>query len=84
MKRFTVPMAVALATIFAGAAFAQSVTNTVKNVDTKNHTLTLSNGETFHLPRNYNLSRIKSGEKVTINYKKRGNQMEATEVMPAK
>lgn len=52
-------------------------------MDAKKRTITLTNGETFHLPRDYNMSRIENGE-VKIKYRKKGNQMQATEVVAAR
>ena len=64
-------------------SFAETLTDTAKHVDAKKRTITLTSGETFHLPRDYNMSRIENGE-IKINYRKKGDQMQATEVVAAR
>ena len=48
--------------------------------ETHNH---IDQWRTFHLPRDHNMSRIENGE-IKIKYRKKGNQMQATEVVAAR
>jgi predicted RecA/RadA family phage recombinase len=70
---------VASSLAMAPLAFAASetVTGTVKAINASQHELTLANGDTFMLPKNFNAKDIKSGAKVKVAYQKAGKKLEA-------
>ncbi len=84
MKKIALPVAVALATMFAGAAFAATETNMIKSVDTAKHTVTLDDGKVFEFKAGHDLSKLKAGEKVTVTYEKKGAMYEARDIVAAK
>lgn len=63
-----------------GAAFAAAATTsgTIKKIDTKAMTVTLSNGITYHLPAGFKLAGFKAGEKVAVTSELKGALHEAT------
>ncbi|MET3897557.1 hypothetical protein ABIB57_001494 [Devosia sp. UYZn731] len=99
MRKFLVPVAVALvlgtsglamaasttaiATKPAAAAMAapQAVTNTIKSVDMKTHTLVLANGISYKLPSNFKDPGLKAGQKVTVKWQMNGKAYDATSVV---
>lgn len=84
MNKFTLPVAVTLATLIAGSAFAATVTHTVKAMDAAKHTLTLDDGQTYQFPAGYDLSKVKAGEKVTVTFETKNGMHEASAVVAAK
>ena len=78
--------AVLLTSMIAGTALAAtlSASGVIKSIDTAKNDIVLNTGETFMLPAKFDMRSIKVGEKVSINYQKRGGQMVATTVAAAK
>lgn len=68
---------------FSSAAFAATsnvATGTIKSLDSKAMTLTLSNGQIYHLPRNFKLASLKAGEKVKVTWSMKGKDYDATAI----
>ena len=85
MRAFLVPAAIAATLALAPIAFAaQSATGTIKALDANHHSLTLSDGTVYMLPRAYQTSRLKVGEKVMISFDMKGGNHEAISVTAAK
>ncbi|MBS3647126.1 DUF1344 domain-containing protein [Pseudaminobacter sp. 19-2017] len=83
MKRIIISTIAATALFGAGAAFAAEATGSIKSIDAKNHHIMLDNGQTYTFPSKTNLSQLKVGEKVKINYQNKGGRHEASAVAPA-
>jgi len=67
MKRLGVLVAATVLVAGAGGAWANSVSGTIKTVDSKNHELTLDDGKTYNVASNVTLEGLKPGDKVKIN-----------------
>jgi Cu/Ag efflux protein CusF len=80
MRSKILPVALIASLTLAGAAFAAAtdVTGTIKKIDTKAMTVTLSNGTTYHLPAGFKIAGFKTGEKVTVTSEMKGALHEAT------
>ena len=74
----TITLVAALVT--AGAAMAApSVTmGTIKALDAKAHTVTLADGTTYQLPKDFKAEGFKPGEKVKITWEMKGKAHEAS------
>lgn len=72
--------AIAASLALGGAAFAAATTTsgTIKSIDTKAMTVTLSNGMTYHLPAGFKLAGFKAGEKVSVTSETKNGLHEAT------
>ena len=83
MRALLVPTA--LAAILSASAFAFAATHstngTVKNIDTKAMTLTLSDGSSYVLPKSFKDPGLKAGEKVSVHWEQKGSQKIADKVM---
>lgn len=82
MRALVVPAALAA---FFGASLiafaAQTTTGTVKDIDVKAKTLTLSDGTVYTLPGKFkNSSKIKNGEKVQLSWDMKDGKHMATKV----
>ena len=51
-----------------------TATGTVKSLDAKAHSVTLDNGSTYMLPKSYQQSKLKAGEKVKISWEKKASK----------
>jgi len=74
---------VVLAGVLASpAAYAAPLSKSgeIKSINAARHEIHLASGETFSLPKTYNVKKLKVGEKVTVSYEKKGNRMKASEV----
>lgn len=83
MKRIIISTIAATALLGTGTAFAAEATGAIKSIDTKNHHIMLDNGQTYTFSNKANLSRLKVGEKVKIDYQNKGGRHEASSVAPA-
>ncbi len=74
MKKFLAPMTIAAIAISASAAFAyDTVTGTVTSYTSGGSSLTLMNGQRFHLPFHYTNADLRKGSVVTIVYDEHGS-----------
>ncbi|QRM54631.1 DUF1344 domain-containing protein [Sinorhizobium sp. BG8] len=74
---------VAIVAVLAAPAFAlaaQTTTGIVKSYSPKAMTLTLADGVTYQLPKNFKNPGLKAGEKVNVAYEMMGKKHEATMV----
>jgi len=71
--------------IISSAAFAASMdaTGVIKSIDTKANSITLADGKTYGLPAGFAINTLKAGEKVSLVYDMKNNQMVATSVKAA-
>ena len=67
----------------ASVAYAADATAKIKSLDMSKDMITLDNGSSFMAPKGMRLSDFKVGEKVTVNYTKAGDKMDATSIRPA-
>ncbi|WP_375452788.1 DUF1344 domain-containing protein [uncultured Devosia sp.] len=86
MRKFLVPVAIALMLGSSGMAFAatttpQSITSTVKAFDAKTHTLTLANNIAYALPATFMNPNLKAGQKVTVKWEMDGAKYKADSVV---
>jgi Cu/Ag efflux protein CusF len=83
--RKTLVVAASLASFMgATAAFAGTdVTGAIKSIDTKAKTITLADGTIYMLPKKFDASTLKVGEKVAVVYDKKNGKMMASSVKPA-
>lgn len=83
LKRI-IPAVVAASLLAGTAAFAasQSMNGAIKSIDAKQATITLATGETFQLPKGFNVKSLKAGEKVSVTYDTKDGKMVASEVKP--
>ena len=66
--------------VFAAAMDASGV---IKTIDTKANSITLADGKTYGLPAGFAINTLKAGEKVSLVYDMKNNQMVATSVKAA-
>ncbi|MDX3928758.1 MAG: DUF1344 domain-containing protein [Shinella sp.] len=64
----------------AGAMAAQTATGKVKSYSPRAMTLTLSDGTTYALPKDFKDPGLKSGERVSVSYSMTGKAPEARTV----
>ena len=81
MRSFALPLVFLAAMGSAGLALAATTAEgTIKSIDMKAHTLTLSDGKVYILPANFKDPGLKVGEKVSVAWAMKGTQHEATAV----
>ncbi|WP_246696445.1 DUF1344 domain-containing protein [Mesorhizobium sp. SARCC-RB16n] len=68
MNKSVVATAMIIALASSSGAFAKAVTGTIKSVDKKGDSITLSDGTTFKLPEGIEAETLKAGEKVVVTY----------------
>ncbi|MGO4833631.1 DUF1344 domain-containing protein, partial [Rhizobiaceae sp. 2RAB30] len=68
MTRVTLPVLTALAMISATGAYAAQARGTIKSLDMSTNTVTLADGQVFDLPEAYDMSKLKTNEKVVVTY----------------
>jgi len=79
--------AVLVSTMLTGsalAAAAQTATGVIKTIDPAKNDIVLDTGATYMLPAKFDLKKIKVGEKVTVTYTTKGNDMVASKVVASK
>lgn len=82
MRNFILPLAAAAAIGMSSMALAAptSTQGTVKSIDPKAMTLTLSDGTMFHLASSIKVADIKAGAKVKVTWEKVGSNNDASAV----
>jgi hypothetical protein len=60
--------AAATAALIAGSALAAQTTGTIRSISKARDTITLTNGERFHLPEGIEVESLSVGEHVKISY----------------
>lgn len=61
----------------------KDVSGTIKKINTKAGFVVLSNGVKYHLPKGFDLTGFKVGEKVSVSYEMKGKLHEATAMKAA-
>lgn len=85
MRALLVPVAVAAAiSAVSVASAAQRTTGDVKSFNMKAHTLTLSSGTTYTLPKSFKDPGLKAGEKVKVTWDMLKGRHAATDVIIVK
>lgn len=85
MRSFALPLVFLAAMGSAGIAFAATTAEgTIKAIDMKAHTLTLSDGIVYTLPVGFKDPGLKVGEKVAVTWAMKGTLHEATAVTVVK
>lgn len=76
------PLVVLAAVLASPVAYAapNSKSGEIKSINAGKHEIHLASGETFRLPKTYDVKKLKVGEKVTVSYAKKGNRMIASAV----
>ena len=85
MRNFLLPLTIAAAVGLSGAAFAAgtAANGTIKSIDAKAETVTLSDGHTYQLPKGFKLDGFKVGEKVSLMWEMKAGKYEASELKAA-
>lgn len=84
MRALTMPVLATAAILAISPAFAaQMAQGHIKMIDTKAGTVTLNNGQVYTVPRGFDLSSLKQGEKVKVEYSAQGKVNTATKITPA-
>lgn len=84
MRILASSLAVAALIVSSAGAFAadgMTATGTIKAISAKS--VTLSGGAKYELPKNFDISTFKKGEKVEVEYMKSGKMLEATSIKVA-
>ncbi len=82
MRKFL--LATAIAAVAATNAQAAETTGTVRSVNTRSDSVTLSDGTTYSLPEGIEAESVKVGEKVRIKFSSSHNQNRASSLVKAK
>ncbi|MGT2504683.1 DUF1344 domain-containing protein (plasmid) [Bradyrhizobium guangxiense] len=77
-------LATAIAVVAATNAQAAETTGTVRSVNTRSDSVTLSDGTTYSLPEGIEAESVKVGEKVRIKFTSSHNQNRASSLAKAK
>jgi len=81
MRSILLPVVTVLALGSASLAMAAGATTTdgtIKTIDKKAHSVTLSDGSTYTMPKTIKLKGFKVGEKVAVTWEKKGAVNAAT------
>ena len=86
MRSKFVPFAIMIALGAGSAAMAAetTTTGTIKSVDMKAHSVTLSDGMVYMLPKGTHEKSLKIGEKVAVVWDLKGNAHEASKITKIK
>lgn len=82
MRKFL--LATAIAAVAATNAQAAETTGTVRSVNTRSDSVTLSDGTTYSLSEGIEAESVKVGEKVRIKFSSSHNQNRASSLVKAK
>jgi hypothetical protein len=83
MRKSVIAVASLAIISFSTAAFAATsydTSGTIRSLDSKAMTLTLSNGRIYHLPTGFKVASFKPGEKVKLTYSMKGKEYDASKV----
>jgi Cu/Ag efflux protein CusF len=84
MRKLVITAAAFAFVAVATVANAAEVTGSIKAIDTKASTITLSDGKTYQLVKTIKIADLKVGEKVKVIFDTSGKTMTATKVEAAK
>jgi hypothetical protein len=80
LKHLMIPFA-ASAAVLAGAAYAESTSGAIQEVNDEQDMVMLENGDSFYFDANTNLAGFSEGNVVTINWALNGDRMEAETIV---
>ncbi|MGO4842017.1 DUF1344 domain-containing protein, partial [Rhizobiaceae sp. 2RAB30] len=72
------PLLTAIAVVTSVGAYAAETSGSIKSVNAKAHTVTLTNGNVYELPASYDMSKLKANEKVKLTYRDKSGKHMAT------
>lgn len=75
-----IPAALVLLIGSTSLAFAESTEGKIKEIDAKAMTITLEDGMVVGLPGGYKVADLKVGEKVKVEWQRKDNTNEASEI----
>ena len=75
-----IPAALVLLIGSTSLAFAESTEGKIKEIDAKAMTITLADGMVVGLPGGYKVADLKVGEKVKVEWQRKDNTNEASEI----
>lgn len=81
--RSTIAALTIASALFAVPALADNAEGTIKSIDQDKGTVTLTNGQVYQLPGEFDYSSIASGMKVLITYEKSGKDRYISGIDPA-
>jgi Cu/Ag efflux protein CusF len=83
MRKILLPLVItaALAAPSLALAAAQTTDGTIRAIDQKAMTVTLNDGEVFHLPPAYKVADLKAGAKVKVTWDKMGTLNQASTIV---
>jgi len=84
MRSALLPLALALSVAAGGVALADTATGVVKTYDSKTHMVTLEDGSIYKLTKSAHVKALKAGEKVTVTFKMKGKDMDASKIVVVK
>ncbi|MDN5927072.1 MAG: DUF1344 domain-containing protein [Hyphomicrobiales bacterium] len=84
MKKSAIALAAVVALATSGAAFAKTVTSTVKSVNKSGDSITLSDGKKLTLPEGIEAETLSVGERVMVTYSAKGGKLTVSSIHPAK
>jgi VCBS repeat-containing protein len=84
MRSALLPLALALSVAVGGVALAETATGVVKSYDSKTHMVTLEDGTMYKVQKSAHVKGLKAGEKVTVTFKMKGKDMEASKIVASK
>lgn len=79
-----IPAALVLLIGSTSLAFAESTEGKIKEIDAKAMTITLADGMVVGLPGGYKVADLKVGEKVKVEWQRKDNTNEASEIVIVK
>ena len=84
MRSAILPLALALSVVAGGVALADTATGVVKAYDSKTHMVTLEDGTMYKLTKAVHVKSLKAGEKVTVTFKMKGANNDASKIVVSK
>lgn len=86
MKKLFVPAALLAAVSLASVAYAATMdgSGTIKSINKTAHTITLNDGQVLNFQASVDVSKLKTGEKVSYVYESKDGKMWAQSFKPAK
>ncbi len=84
MRKFLITAVSLSGLLVSSAAFASTdASGVIKSIDAKQNTITLADGNVYWLPKGFDVTKIKAGEKVKLSYDMKGTEMVASSVTAA-
>ena len=78
MKKFGLPIFLAVSCMLATVAFAATVNGVIKSVDTKGDSITLTDGHVYILTEGFEAETFKPGQKVLVTFADKNGKLMAS------